>query len=292
MLADMARIPDTARVLRLLESEGGSLGRRDIMEGLGISDQRYQELAQQLCLQKKVTKNRGRTGGLSITNPETDRTTSSGIDSPSSEVFAGAADSSVSSTGPGRPKKSLEKDLYPVFKAFLLARANATDESKSVVLETHKTRRRKWETPDLTEIRVTPFPMVGQWELRVVTYELKRQGDWNVDSVLQTAAYNEFAHESWLVVPGSDDSDWVEHFQPRVVNKAGELGIGLATFMNLDGKEPSLKTHMQPKRQIPRLSRQQEWLEEVIDRLNEQTRNTELAGNIRWAKTKADSGRD
>jgi len=289
----MARIPDTARVLRLLESEGGSLGRREIMEGLGISDMRYKELAQQLFSEKRVTKNRGRTGGLSLSSQENERTPNSGTDSVGSTGDSlDSADSSVSSTGPNRLKKPLERDLYPGFKDFLLTRANETDESKSVVLETYKTRRRKWETPDLTEIRVTPFPMVGQWELRVVTYELKRQGDWNVDSVLQTAAYNEFANESWLVVPGSDEGDWVEHFQPRVVNKAGELGIGLATFMNLDGQEPSLKTHMQPKRQIPRLSRQQEWLEEVIDRLNERKRNTELASNIRWAKTKADSGRD
>jgi hypothetical protein len=72
--------------------------------------------------------------------------------------------------------------------------------------------------------------MLGQWELRVATYELKRADAWTIDSVLQTATYGEFAHESWLVVPSGDDGDWVDHFTKRVVDKSGSFGIGLGTF--------------------------------------------------------------
>ena len=137
---------------------------------------------------------------------------------------------------------------------------------------------------------MTPFPMVGQWELRAVVYELKRQGGWSVESVLQAATYGEFAHESWLVVPDGSDDDWAEHFGRRVVDKAGDLGIGLGTF---DAGNGILKKHMTPqRRQVPSLFRQQEWLESVIDRLGETKRKEEIAGHIRWAKSKAEFGRD
>jgi hypothetical protein len=61
----MARIADTERVLRLLrESEGGSLARREIVESLGLSDDRYKEVATQLG--DRVEINRGRLGGLRL----------------------------------------------------------------------------------------------------------------------------------------------------------------------------------------------------------------------------------
>ena len=269
----MPRIPDSERIERLLESEGGSLGRREIIEALGLSDERYEKVARDLVAAGSVAKNRGRAGGLHLIAESDD----SDDEAPESE----AAPESVEE---GR----LERDLYPAFAKYLISAAKH-DESKSVVLETHRTRARKWETPDLAEVRVTPFPMVGQWELRVAVYELKRQGAWGVESVLQAATYNEFAQESWLVVPVGEESDWAEHFGKRVVDKAGDLGIGLGSF---DPRERTLKKHMTPKRQVPSLQRQQEWLESVIDRLRDQGKKEDIAAHIRWARSKAESGRD
>ncbi|MES1188408.1 MAG: hypothetical protein ABUL60_31620 [Myxococcales bacterium] len=269
----MPRIPDSERIERLLESEGGSLGRREIIEALGLSDERYEKVVRDMVAGGAVAKNRGRAGGLHLTAENAD-----------SEDEAPESDAAPESIAEGR----LERDLYPAFAKYLISAARH-DESKSVVLETHRTRARKWETPDLAEVRVAPFPMVGQWELRVAVYELKRQGGWGVESVLQAATYNEFAQESWLVVPVGDEGDWAEHFGKRVVDKAGDLGIGLGSF---DAREKTLKKHMTPKRQVPSLQRQQEWLESVIDRLRDQGKKEEIAGHIRWARSKAESGRD
>lgn len=267
----MPRIPDSERIWRLLEVGGGSLGKREIIEALGLSAERYEKVVKEMVAAGSVAKNPGRHGGLHVIGQR-------------EEVDESEADVAPESVAEGR----LERDLYPSFTKYLLGAARH-DESKSVVLETHRTRLGKWETPDLTEVRVTPFPMVGQWELRVAVYELKRQDGWSVESVLQAATYNEFAQESWLVIPADDESDWDEHFGRRVVDKAGDLGIGLASF---DIKEKALKKHMMPRRQVPSLQRQQEWLESVIDRLQEKTKKEEIAGHIRWAKSKAESGRD
>jgi hypothetical protein len=118
--------------------------------------------------------------------------------------------------------------------------------------------------------------MVGQWELRVLVYELKRQGGWSVESVLQAATYKDFAHESWLVVPAGPDGDWAEHFGKRVVEQAGDLGIGLGTF---DADEGILKKHLTPQRgQVPSLTRQQEWLESALERLAERKKRAQPAG--------------
>ena len=163
--------------------------------------------------------------------------------------------------------------------------------SRSVVLNTHGTKAGKWETPDLAEVRVQPFPVVGQWELRIVTYELKRQDAWSIESVLQTATYNEFAHESWLVIPAGDDGDWTEYFGPRIVDKAGDFGIGPGSF-DPAGKGTFHK-HMTPQRKhIPSLSRLQSWLSRVIEQLGEEKKKGEIADNIRWARAKAEAGKD
>jgi DNA-binding IscR family transcriptional regulator len=50
----------------LLETEGGSLGRREIIEALGLSDDRYNTVANTLVDDEFVSKNRGRTGGLRL----------------------------------------------------------------------------------------------------------------------------------------------------------------------------------------------------------------------------------
>ncbi|MEW6245820.1 MAG: hypothetical protein AB1555_03815 [Nitrospirota bacterium] len=268
----MARISDAERIMRLLESAGGSLGRREIIEALGLSDERYTQVIEKLVDKKDAVKNRGRAGGL--------RLSATGREPEAIRRRPGATDTST---------LPLEKEYYRPFAQYLRTAAES-DNSKSLVLNTHKTKAGKWETPDLAEVRITPFPMVGQWELRVAVYELKREGSWNVESVLQAATYNEFAHESWLVVPAGDDGDWVEYFGKRVVDKAGDLGIGLGTF---DATEHTLKKHMRPQwRQLPSLSRQQEWLEDVIERLGEEKLKEDIAGYIRWARSKAESGRD
>lgn len=265
----MPRIPDVLRVQRLLQSEGGSLGRREIIEQLGLSDTRYQELAAELVAKKAVLKNRGRAGGLRLVD------------------LATVVQINGEAAKPNKPAR--EADLYAPFARYLERAAKEGDESRSVVLKTHDTKMGKWETPDLTEVRVTPFPMIGQWELKVATYELKRQGAWSVDSVLQTATYGEFAHESWLVVPSADTDDWVEHFGNRVVDKAGDFGIGLATF---DEGAGTLKKHMKPRSKVPVLSRMHEWLESVIERLSNSRARTEIGNNVRWARGKAEAGRD
>ena len=264
----MARISDTERVLRLLASEGGTLGKREIIENLGISEQRYKIVAGELVKSKLAVKNRGRAGGLALTAQSAPKPADAG------------------SRVPDRP---LERDLYPAFSKYLTVASG--DESKSVVLETYRTKAGKWETPDLTEVRVQPFPIVGQWELRVVTYELKRQAGWSVESVLQTATYNEFAHESWLVIPAEDEADWTEYFGPRVVDKAGDFGIGLGSF-DSDGTGTFHK-HMTPQRKhVPSLARVESWLTRVIGQLGAEKQKSEIANNIRWAKAKAEAGKD
>ncbi len=259
---------DAERLRRLLETEGGTLGRREIMESLGLSEDQYDEASAELVSSNVARKNRGRSGGLSLLEPT--------VDENARNVRAET----------GRAK---ERELYPPFTAYLEEGAKEGDFSRSVVLETHRTRQRKWETPDLTEVRVTPFPMLGQWELRVATYELKRADAWTIDSVLQTATYNEFAHESWLVVPSGDDGDWVNYFTPRVVDRAGGFGIGLATFSEETGV---MKKHMVARRQLPDLAKLHEWLEEVVDRLRRPELKKDIANNIAWAKRKAEAGRD
>ena len=96
-----ARISDEARVVRLLEGEGGSVGRREIIVALGLSDDRYSEIAQRLVNKKTVTSNRGRAGGLQLGEAEVRQP------KPIPEPVE-------------RVNPPLEKDLYPAFVKYLI----------------------------------------------------------------------------------------------------------------------------------------------------------------------------
>lgn len=288
----MARIPDKDRITRLLTSEGGSLGRREIMEALGLSDERYELVAADMVAEKRASKNRGRTGGLTLITP-----TARPVGGSQPKVFDARAtqprSASAEATQPSAfamddGSNDLEKDLYPPFSKYLQHAAVQGGESKTLILETWQTKAGKWETPDFTEVRITPFPMVGQWELRLAVYEIKRADGWNVESVFQAATYLEFAHESWLVVPENEDTDWVELFTKRVVEKASDQGVGLMTFNPVNG---IIRKHMAPRRSAPALSRQQEWLERTLDKLKGKQGKDDVASHIRWARDMATSGR-
>src|SRR5207253_6735917 len=127
--------------------------RRDIIEQLGLSDERYNEVANELSAAESVKKNRGRAGGLTL-------------------LVSGRAKAARAEPD----EAPLERELYAPFERYLVKAAEEADESRSVVIRSHQRRGAKWETPDLCEVRVTPFPMIGQWELRLAAYELKRQG--------------------------------------------------------------------------------------------------------------------
>jgi len=127
--------------------------------------------------------------------------------------------------------------------------------------------------------------MIGQWELRVVTYELKRQEAWTVESVLQAASYNEFAHESWLIVPSGDDGDddSADYFGKGIVTKAGNFGVALGpSTQRKERTETRARTRL-----APLLSRQHDWLD-LFDRTN---RPREKANGDRrqhrWSRDKA-----
>jgi hypothetical protein len=256
----MSRISDKDRILNLLQgAEDGALGRREIIEGLGLSDERYNNVADQLVSDKSASKQRGRAGGLRL----------------GSDVAKAVAEKAAQ-----RPAdKPLERDLYPAFERYLES-ASKGQGSRSVILPTHKTRARKWETPDFVEVRITPFPVIGQWELRLITYELKRRDEWSVESVLQTATYNGFADESLLVVPAEPEVDWAELFGPRIVDESARFGIGLVTF---DVHNKILRTHTSAQPQRPSLERKNKRLETIFERLADREKQENVANFIRWA---------
>ncbi len=250
----------------LENSERGECSRRDILETLGISLERFATVREDLLEDGSVETISGRLGGLRLVLSS--RTTKRRHEQKHAPATSAP-----------------ESALYAPFEKYLLHVGEAEEDatqSRSIVVRTHKQRRGKWERPDLVEVRVAPLPMIGQWDLRVIAYELKRADAWSVDSVLQAASYAEFAHESWLVVPAAKNTAWDEHFGREVISKAAQFSIGLGSFSARDG---ILTKHTTARIQTPAAERVHEWLSGLIE--GEQAKR--LAENIRWAKAKADA---
>lgn len=108
----------------------------------------------------------------------------------------------------------------------------------------------KWTRPDLTLVALQRLPIQRRLDLEVFSFELKRAGDSNVDSVFEAVAHTRYAHYAYLawhlprnhIVPPTKQAD--------VEANCRAHGIGLIVFT--DPEMPSSYTILlAPSRKSP-----------------------------------------
>lgn len=201
----MPRPPDTDRLIWLLQEQGRS-SNRNVRSSLGLSDDRYAKIKQELLDEKLIEKARGQGGGVQLTTRGMKEKTL-----PNAVSFV-----------------ENEKALYDPFVT-ILEEESAENEEPALVINTSSLRKSgKWSNPDVTKISVRTFPILRSHRVLLTTYEIKQWKRWNVDSVFEAASQRRFAHEAYVVL------EWAKSVEvvglEEMVSVCSRFGVGLLTL--------------------------------------------------------------
>jgi hypothetical protein len=229
-----------------METEG--LSNLRVKTELGLGNERYEKVREELLDDGIIKKYAGRGGGIRLTRKgEKEKT---------------ETDETISSV-------QREQDLYEPFISFLERQAEE-DEVDTVCCATHSLRARgRWQNPDVTQITIERYHYLRKFRVRVTTYELKQFPRWDVGAIYEAASHHRFSHQSIVVL------EWPRgaHFSltdptyrlDQLSRECQRYGVGLATL------EPWYSSHWLNIRIEPRPYRPTDeavdlWLDYVLSR--------------------------
>ncbi len=201
----MARPKDTDRVIWYLQEQGRS-SNRSVREAVGLSDDRYAKVRDELLAEGIVEKAKGQGGGLQLTQKG------------QKEETLPDAKSSVDG----------EMSLYRPFLDVLQAEADENEDAAMVIDTSALRKSGKWSNPDLTKISVRRFQILRSHRILISTYELKQWKRWNIDAVFEAASQHRFAHEANLVLEWAKGEPVIGLEDMMAV--CSRFGVGLLTM--------------------------------------------------------------
>lgn len=253
----MPRPPDRDRILSLLANADG-LSNPRVKTELNLSDQRYEEVRDELLDEGLVEKYVCRGGGIRLT-PEGEDAVPTEDEAPESTV-------------------DRETGLYGPLVDVLRGQADE-DGIEAVVCRTDRLRARgKWQNPDVVCIAVERYPRLHRHRVVVTTYEVKMFPKWDVRAVFEAASHQRFSHEAWLVLEWPNDVDFSltdpTYKLDQIARECQRFGVALATL------EPyyssyRLRPRVDPMPQAPQDEDVEGWLDYVLTRRPEASHDFE-----------------
>ena len=138
----------------------------------------------------------------------------------------------------GRKKKGKESDLYPGVEEYIETRwvvDNAIEKNQFVLQQTasqgKKSTGGKWTRPDFALVVVSKYPYIPEKTLDLVTFEVKREDQYEIHGVYETAAHSRFSHKSYLLIHAPNGQPETEDFE-RLKRECLRFGLGLVLFSN------------------------------------------------------------
>lgn len=107
----------------------------------------------------------------------------------------------------------------------------------------------RWTRPDVTLISIKNYQYVYGKIMEVITFEIKPEDNYGVESVFETASQSVFAHKSFLCIHLSNGKPETEEFD-RIIRQCDLFGVGLIVFEQPDDWE-TYETVVDPKRKEP-----------------------------------------
>lgn len=91
-------------------------------------------------------------------------------------------------------------------------------------------RSGKWTQPDLTLVAIQKLPILKRIELELFSFELKRAGDSDVDSVFEAVAHTRWTHYAYLAWHQPSSVHIPPEKKKDVESNCRAHGIGLVVF--------------------------------------------------------------
>jgi hypothetical protein len=201
----MSRSSDRDRIIWLLK-EQGRCSNRYVRSALNLTDARYEEIRQELIKEELIFKVKGRGGGIQLTEE--------GYKKPSLPTAESSAPD--------------EKSLYEPFIKILQSESRENEEPAITINTSALRKSGKWTNPDVTKVAIKSFPILRKHQIQIITYELKRWGKWNIESVFEAASQSRFAHEAYVVLEWAKEEEVVG--LDEIMAVCGRFGVGLLTL--------------------------------------------------------------
>lgn len=224
-------------ILSLVPKDGKPIGNKTLLAELR---KKYKELPEDdfwkarndLIDSGKISKGRGKGGSvylLEIAQPE------------------------VKKDEPKKPRIK-ENDLYePFIKVVKEFWVKDNDIDEYLIANTSNQGKKKtggrWTRPDVTLISIKNYQYVYGKIMEIVTFEIKPEDNYGVESVFETASQSVFAHKSFLCIHLSSGKPETEEFD-RIIRQCDLFGVGLIVFEKPDDWE-TYETVVDPKRKDP-----------------------------------------
>lgn len=160
------------------------------------------------------------------------------------------------STAQGGRRRFSERDLYdPVFNVLknFWVKENSIDDYIIEITANQGSKKTggKWTRPDITLISIKTYQyLIGKF-MDVVTFEIKPQNNYGIESVFETASQSVFAHKAYLCIhlPTSNGEPETEEFE-KIKRQCENFGVGLIIFEKPDDWK-TYNTLIEPTRKEP-----------------------------------------
>lgn len=202
----MARTSDRDRILGMLSDAGWGISNQRLRTTLGLSEERYDRVRNELLEEGLIEKYRARGGAIRLTRK------------------------GERNVVPDEKASQVEKeaDLYP---RLVEALSKEFEDELAYAFDTGRFRKRgQWKNPDVTSVAVEVYPWLRRREVRVRTYEVKRFGDNNVTCVFEAASHASFAHEAYIVFEWVGDFDDSDVRIAQILAECQKFGVGFCTL--------------------------------------------------------------
>lgn len=200
----------------LQESPGRKSGNKSLREVLGWQDQedRYWKAHGRAVDRGLVLKGRGKGGSVQLSNTDDQQ-------APAEEA---------------QPVQVRELNLYDPAKNVIESSWAKSENYDDYVVEITALKGRaatggKWTRPDLTILGTKAFPYLPQRLFDIVTFEIKPDGQTNVEGVFEALSHQQFASRSYCVfqVALTAEESFLDKYSEaaRIFSTARKHGIGL-----------------------------------------------------------------
>ena len=147
-----------------------------------------------------------------------------------------------------------EKDLYAPFMKVVREFWTKDNDIDDYIIEDTSSQGKKktggrWTRPDVTLISIKNYQFVYGKIMDVLTFEIKPQDNYGVESVFETASQSVFANKSFLCIHLPAGKPETEDFD-RIVRQCEQFGVGLIVFEKPEDWE-TYETVVDPKRKEP-----------------------------------------
>jgi len=147
-----------------------------------------------------------------------------------------------------------ENDLYePFMKVIKEFWVKDNDIEDYLIAKTASQGKKKtggrWTRPDVTLISIKNYQYIREKIMDVITFEVKPEDNYGVESVFETASQSVFAHRSYLCIHVSSGKPETEEFD-KIIRQCELFGVGLIVF-EMPSDWETYETVVDPKRREP-----------------------------------------